>query len=412
MKNRKMNHFKRTLALLFAAVLTVSSTAASAFAAKQKTEPTMISYLTGLEIRKKRAERRPIALMIENDLEASKWQSGTGNADVLYEARVEGGITRLMGLFEDYRYIDKIMPIRSCRPQFVYYAREFKAFYGHYGQVIYAVPLLQMTESYDIAGLPYGEDGQQYRLNDGSPAYGRDHSGVTGVFTNYDKLQAFISDWGWNRKYPSDYEGHYKFCKEGEEVNLDSDITANVVLPGFKSNHSRLEYNEADGLYYRSEFGDPQIDHLDGKQLAFKNILIQIGPSYDLDGRYIFTDPVNGGNAGEGWYITNGKAERITWQKENWSADDPIIETVTAAQHVFDVRECDFNVTRYYDSEGNEITLNTGKTMVEIVRDSDASALVISDDLSTDSYIIDGIGEKDGSIGTLIKNGTTTDCYA
>ncbi len=349
------------------------------------------SYLTGMIVPTEIGRARPMALMIENDLEAVKWQRGTSYADVMYEARVEGGITRIEALFEDYKKPDMIMPIRSCRPQFLYYSREFKAFYGHYGQVIYAVQILQMPETFDVAGLPYGEDGQVYSLLDGSSAYKRDHSGVTGIFTNYNMLHSFFEMCGWGTDYPEDYKGHYQFASDNEIICPEDGEDALVVIPGFVSNHARFDYNEEDQLYYRSEFGDPQVDHLTDKQLAFKNILIQIGPSYSFDGKYIFTDPVNEGKAGEGWYITNGKAERITWQKENWNASDPIIDTVTAANYKFDIRDCDFNVTRYYDMDGNEIKLNQGKTFVEIVREEDASKLVISDDPDIDTYVIDGM---------------------
>jgi hypothetical protein len=55
------------------------------------------------------------------------------------------------------------------------------------------------------------------------------------------------------------------------------------------------------------------------------------------------------------------------------------------------VRDCDFNVTRYYDASGKEITLNQGKTFVEIVRDEDASKVLISDDPEVSTNVIDGM---------------------
>ena len=48
-------------------------------------------------------------------------------------------------------------------------------------------------------------------------------------------------------------------------------------------------------------------------------------------------------------------------------------------------------MTRYYDQNGNEIRLNQGKTFVEIVRNQDDSKIVISDDPSVDTYIIDSL---------------------
>ena len=56
----------------------------------------------------------------------------------------------------------------------------------------------------------------------------------------------------------------------------------------------------------------------------------------------------------KGYYITDGQAIEVTWQKN----------TATGA-------------TTYFDKNGNEITLNTGKTYVGIVPDEDWDDLVI-----------------------------------
>lgn len=380
---------KRIAAAAAAAVLALSVLTGTAYA--EEGGEMCRSYLTGKMVPTSIGRKRPVALMIENDADAVKWQRGLGCASVMYEAMVEGGITRLMGIFEDYQDCEMIMPIRSSRPYYVFYAREFNAYYGHFGQVVYAVPVLQMNTTCDIAGLPFGESGQEYQLRDGSSAYIRDHEGVTGIYTNYALLQQMIQNTGWNTDYSSGYTGHYQFAEDSETVNLENGQPALVVLPGFINNHARFDYNESDQMYYRSEFGAPQVDHLDGQQLKFKNIIIQECFSTMLDQSYLWTDPVNNGEAGTGWYITNGKAERITWQKENWSSSDPVETTVSAPNYAFDVRECDFNVTRYYDSNGNEIKLNQGKTFVEIVRNQDVSKVVITDDRNVDSYIIDGM---------------------
>ena len=45
-----------------------------------------------------------------------------------------------------------------------------------------------------------------------------------------------------------------------------------------------------------------------------------------------------------GYYFTNGKCEKITWKKDG-----------------------DLGVTRYYDLDGNEITLNKGKTWICLI---------------------------------------------
>ena len=72
------------------------------------------SDLTGEWVDPAVNEQRPVAVMINNIGEAMP-QSGIGQADVIYEMIVEGGITRLMAVFSDYSGLEKIGPVRSAR---------------------------------------------------------------------------------------------------------------------------------------------------------------------------------------------------------------------------------------------------------------------------------------------------------
>ena len=112
-------------------------------------------------------------------------------------------------------------------------------------------------------------------------------------------------------------------------------------------------YNKKDGLYYRYEFGDKQVDGATGKQLAVKNIILQNCASSLKDSKNGTLD-INYQSGGTGKYITNGKAIDITWSRASASAK-----------------------TQYFDENGKEIILNPGKTWVEIVENSRASQNVI-----------------------------------
>lgn len=66
-----------------------------------------LSYLTGLPIEEEQQNKRPLAVMLSN-IRASCPQTGIEKASIIYEAPVEGRITRLMGLFEDWESIEKL----------------------------------------------------------------------------------------------------------------------------------------------------------------------------------------------------------------------------------------------------------------------------------------------------------------
>ena len=78
---------------------------------------------------------RPITIMIPNTKTAAQY--GISQVDVLYECNVEGSITRLMGLIQDWSGFDRLGNVRSCRDYYVYWSFEWDAFYIHYGGPFY-----------------------------------------------------------------------------------------------------------------------------------------------------------------------------------------------------------------------------------------------------------------------------------
>lgn len=169
------------------------------------------SYLTGEWIDADLAKKKPVAIMIGNTNDALP-QYGLSQADVLYEAPAEGGITRLMPIFQDYSGLDKIGSVRSCRHYYAYYAMEFDAIYVHYGQAIYATELLESGKVEDLNGLEGAID---------SATFYRDKSRKAphNAFVSTDGLDAGIELKGYDTELPSDYEGHYQFNEDDEKRN-------------------------------------------------------------------------------------------------------------------------------------------------------------------------------------------------
>mgnify|MGYP003092830776 FL=1 len=66
---------------------------------------------------------RPVAVMVNNIANSQRQnarpQRGIGSADLLIEAKVEGGITRLCAVFSDADSIPEVGPLRSGRDQFL-----------------------------------------------------------------------------------------------------------------------------------------------------------------------------------------------------------------------------------------------------------------------------------------------------
>ena len=203
---------KKKMLKFLAGVLISCTLAGSAVSvqAEDNLEMQVTSYLTGEDVPESVGRRRPIAVMLGNDTNGAP-QSGTGNAGVIYEAPVEGGITRLMAVIEDYDNLQRIGSVRSCRDYYIFYANEFDAIYAHYGQAVYALQYLDQHVIDNLNGLTLGN--AYYRTTDRVAPHN--------AYTDAAHLQAGIQSLGYSQQYPEGYTGHYQFAPEGTEITLD-----------------------------------------------------------------------------------------------------------------------------------------------------------------------------------------------
>lgn len=303
------------------------------------------SYTTGEWVDESIASQRPVAVMIENTKMALP-QYGINSADVVYEAPVEGSYTRLMGIFQDYSGFDRLGNVRSCRPYYCYFAMEFDAIYIHYGECIYAVDILNSDKIDNLDGIEGRVDSLLFYRTD-------DRKKPHNAYITSDGITAAIEDKGYDTAYAENYKGHYQFAADEERVTLENGEDAVVVKPYYFYNKPWFVYNSEDGLYYRYQFDNPQVDALTNEQTAVSNIIYQYCDSSVIDTKYGYLD-VNLTSGGKGKYFTNGKMIDITWSKQS-----------------------DSEPTKYFDADGNEITLNQGKTWVCIIENSHAEKCAV-----------------------------------
>lgn len=288
------------------------------------------SVLTGLWLPKEEATLRPYALMFNNIKYASP-QSGISEASILYEALVEGGITRLMGIIEKPS-LDRIGSVRSARHYFVSVADEYDAIFVHYGQTKYALSKISELKVNNLSGLEAIGETVFYR--------DRSIKAPHNAFASTEGILKGTKTKGYRTEYREDLCRHFNFYEEDTQIEGE---TANTVKLGFSNYTSpSFEYNKDEGLYYRSQFGSAHLDATTGKQLAFKNIIIQLVSESDIDRNGYQT--IHFENAsGKGYYISNGKAEEITWEKNESG-----------------------KAMRYLDKDGKLLKINQGKTFIAL----------------------------------------------
>ncbi|MEK7519092.1 MAG: DUF3048 domain-containing protein, partial [Patescibacteria group bacterium] len=93
----------------------------------------------------------PVAVMIDN-AGSARPQSSLQAASIVYEALVEGGITRFMAVF-DQGDVKEIGPVRSARQYFLEWLAEYEAAYAHAGGSPEALTNIRRERIHDINGI-------------------------------------------------------------------------------------------------------------------------------------------------------------------------------------------------------------------------------------------------------------------
>ena len=305
------------------------------------------NYLTGMPFADGADKTaRPIAVMI-NNLKIAHPQSGLTNADIIYEAVTEGGITRLMALYSDIEKIEKVGPVRSARDRFIEMMLPLNAIYVHIGSSTSASKMLNFYSYKDIDGIYLGSLAFEQNT-ELAKSKGPEHS----WFSNKELIKAGIEKNGIatkNNFYPA-----FDFVDYGS-TRVPEGGSANSVEFSYSSYANvGFSYDSASGKYMKSAFGIPHMDADTNTQLSFDNVVIlvtEIGIQAE-NGVLAEIDM----SSGTGYYFYGGMYEEITWTKGE--PEQPLV---------------------LCDKEGNVLEINTGKSYVGILGTDRLDTMVISE---------------------------------
>ena len=343
---------KIVFSIAAAMMLTAFGTAGTVKAAELAAAPTEVtipgmyrSELTNEWIPESLRNQRPIAAMVDNEKIALP-HYGISKADVVYEmmnSTKNGRITRLMVLVKDWANVDRLGSIRSLRPTNILLASEWNAVLCHDGGPFY-------NDAYLAKGYINNFSAGFARIANGKPKEFTEYITTGEVAKRFKKAKLSTQ---YNEFYPGP---HFKFADEMHPVvpvGPGTESCSRVELP-FYHNSSTLIYNPTTMTYDYYEYGKAHVDAgNNNKQTTFKNVIIQdcTYTVYDKNGYMIFNciDIFR-----PGYYITNGRVTPIVWMKTS-----------------------DTDITRYFGLDGQEITINTGKTYIALCPNDDFPNLKI-----------------------------------
>lgn len=261
---------------------------------------------------------------------------------------MEGRVTRLMALFEDYDDLDHIGPVRSARDYYVYEAMAYDSIYVNWGLAIpFVGPIINSDRIDNVSEAVSG-------IDVGAPeAFDRiSRSGYSTEYTGYmfiDGYEEAVERLGYETEYTDRFVQAFTFAGDGRRAEYAEYPDATEIYPGGTTTNNGgygnanpcFTYNEEDGLYYRSQYGEPHIDEMNGEQLAVSNVVFKIchGEVRDPSELDYLAFEVHG--QGDAIVFTNGKVIKGTWQRDG-----------------------DYEPNLFLDENGNEIVFNQGKTWI------------------------------------------------
>ena len=268
---------------------------------------------------------RPLAIMIENHNKARP-QTGLGEAEVVYEIPVEGGITRFMALF--YHVIDKIGPVRSCRDYFIDRALEVNALYVHCGGSPQGYKYIAQSKVFAVDEISFGVP------------FFRD-SIRKAPHNLYAYMQKLIDQA--HKRHPMELPYQKLPFLYGAKPHLGT-IGNRGVSIRYHGNYSvTYRFNDRLNVYDRYMNGDQHLDRASLLPVSPGTVIVQEAAMKVIDD--VGRQDISFIGQGKAYILSGGTIFRTVWKK-------------TAPREF----------TRFYDEKGNQVVFSSKKPIwVQVV---------------------------------------------
>lgn len=276
------------------------------------------------------SDSRMYAVMINNN-SAARPHAGLKESIINYEIVTEGGITRILAIYKD-KLPEKIGSIRSSRPYFLDYAMENDAIYVHWGGSTRAYSDISSLGINNIDGMK-----TKYFYRDKTLNRAYEHTG----FSKGSLLTEGASKLGYRTTSDKELLLNYSVKSVNLKDMEEAQIATNIDIKYSSYQTTSYEYDSENKVYLRFMNDKKHIDLDTKEQYSTKNIITyQVkNSSYDSYGR----QELDNIGSGEGYFISEGYAVPITWEKT--------------------CRSCQ---TVYKYKDGKEILVNDGNTWIHI----------------------------------------------
>ncbi len=272
----------------------------------QSQSNTLTSILTGELIMPEVAERRPLAVVVEN-YPTSRPQAGLSFADLVWEAPTEGGITRFLAIFQK-GLPAKIGPVRSARSYFIDWVREVAGFYAHSGGSPEALAIL-------AKGVPGVQDVNEFSY---SGAYWREEneSKPHNLYTSATRFYDYAMTQNW--PVTNSLQGWLYHPTSDIKPQLVGEVATQVLVPYYPLTYDVLwKYQENTGVYLRSMDGKAHLDKITNQQLQVKNLIVMFTDITPIPKDPLLRVNIKTIGSGRVYLFVGGKVYQGKWYRDN-----------------------------------------------------------------------------------------------
>ena len=293
-----------------------------------KTAGKYYSHLNGIEVASKADLSKPVtAIMIENSPDARP-HSGLKQAEVVYEAIAEGGITRFLTLFQQHKP-QLIGPVRSLRMYYVDWLAPYQASVAHVGGSHASLQEVRNGKYRDIDQFFNGSS--YWRANDRRPPHN--------VYTSFEKLDALNAGKGYkSSQFTSFARADGKASDKPNAVSIDINFSSSWY-------NTHYDYDKASNTYLRSIGGQASNDREEGRLAPSVVIALHVNETTVMEDGWRQSIVTNG--TGTATVFQNGTAAEYTWRKNDR-----------------------FSPLELIDAAGKPVALNRGQTWIAAVPNS------------------------------------------
>lgn len=271
-----------------------------------------VNPLSGMPADAETAARRPVAIML-NNLKQALPQLGQSQADIIYEVVAEGGITRMLGVYQSVEDVGMIGSVRSARPYYIELALGHDALFIHAGGSEQAYSDLRSwdVDHFDAVRGPYlgknPESNMMWRDADRRRENGYEHSVVA---TGASILANLPEDL--RLEHEEGYDAGLIFADDGTPAGGSPASVVTVPFSNYKT--GIFVYDKDQKAYLVEEYGIPYVDDNTGEQVAVTNVIV-VWTRCRYTGDSLGHMDVDVVGEGEGWFACGGLAVPIRWSK-------------------------------------------------------------------------------------------------